>query len=461
MSLSVKADLGEKSMQVNTTVSEPPGGTGLADKGFSSFVAIWVSQFTTALATALSGFGLNVWVFQKTNSVTAVSLLATCLMLPRLFTIVFAGAVVDRYGPRLAIIAGNVGTLFSLLPSLVLFWGGQPKLWHIFLSLTLVSIWQSLIGPAVLASVPLVLGKKDFVRANGMLQAGSAASAIIAPLVGGLMVVHFELATVLAISLATYAVSIPILALTRIPRADGSNASQGTRSYLKEVSDAWGFLRYDPVLLRLTLVFGASSFVVAIATVLMKPLVLSFASPSALGTVMSLSGVGLLLGGLVVTALGKGATSFKQVMSLMGIAGFCMALAGSRPMVFLIALATLAYFFTMAIVSSGVQTIIQSSVPVALQGRVHATLAATSLATMPLAFPIAGPLADYVFEPLLADGGMLAGNVGRVIGVGAGRGIGLLFVILGSFIIGLSLIGRSEPRKEFGRANALAVNEQE
>src|SRR5690606_22451297 len=49
----------------------------------------------------------------------------------------------------------------------------------------------------------------------------------------------------------------------------------------------------------------------------------------------------------------------------------------------------------------------------------------------PLAYLLAGPLADDLFEPMLADGGALASTVGRVIGVGPGRGIAFLYVMLG------------------------------
>ena len=44
---------------------------------------------------------------------------------------------------------------------------------------------------------------------------------------------------------------------------------------------------------------------------------------------------------------------------------------------------------------------------------------------------MSGILVDNVFNPLLVEGGALASTVGRVIGVGDGRGIGLLLVVSG------------------------------
>jgi hypothetical protein len=49
----------------------------------------------------------------------------------------------------------------------------------------------------------------------------------------------------------------------------------------------------------------------------------------------------------------------------------------------------------------------------------------------PVGYVIAGPLADRVFEPLLATGGALAGSLGQFIGVGPGRGIGLMLIVMG------------------------------
>ncbi len=66
--------------------------------------------------------------------------------------------------------------------------------------------------------------------------------------------------------------------------------------------------------------------------------------------------------------------------------------------------------------------------------------------TRPLAYLLAGPLADMVFEPLLAADGSLAGSVGPIIGIGPGRGIALLFIVMGIIKVTVSLGGYLYPR---------------
>jgi MFS transporter, DHA3 family, macrolide efflux protein len=445
----------------NTIIAQTKSETGSGKTGFHSFIAIGFSQLISSLGAALMGFGISVWVFQTTNSVTSLSWLAVCSMLPRALSSIFAGVVVDRHGPRRAMMIGNVGELLSVLPVFVLLYNGQLQFWHICVTMALMSVCQSLLWPAVSSAIPALLGKEDFVRANGMLQAGNAVSGILIPLLGGVLALHYGLGAVLAITIGIYLISIPPLFMVHIPRTPITSEDGQPNSYMSSIGDAWIYFRQHRTLLRLMLIFAFSSFLIVIATVLLKPLILSFASAAALGTVLSIGALGMLLGALTVTAFGKGATNFKQVMFLMVVAGVCMALGGIRPVVWLISVATFLYSFTMPIISSGVQTIIQTSAPVNLQGRIHATLTAVTQGSMPLAFLIAGPLADYVFEPMLVDGGSLASSFGWILGVGPGRGMGLLLVILGSLIAGLSLLGQLNRQEQPLTINTLVVNEQE
>ncbi len=59
---------------------------------------------------------------------------------------------------------------------------------------------------------------------------------------------------------------------------------------------------------------------------------------------------------------------------------------------------------------------------------------------------MAGPLADNFFEPLLAEGGALTGSVGLALGTGAGRGMGLMFILVGLAITLAALITILNPR---------------
>ena len=92
------------------------------------------------------------------------------------------------------------------------------------------------------------------------------------------------------------------------------------------------------------------------------------------------------------------------------------------------------------------QALWQSKVPPDLQGRVFAMRRLVAWSTLPLAFVVAGPLADRVFEPWLAPGGALAATAGRILGVGDGRGIGLLLVVMGTLVVLTVAVAARLPR---------------
>jgi hypothetical protein len=63
-----------------------------------------------------------------------------------------------------------------------------------------------------------------------------------------------------------------------------------------------------------------------------------------------------------------------------------------------------------------------------------------------VAYPLSGLLADRVFEPFMASGTQLAGLLGRIIGFGPGRGMGLLFIVTGILAMVTALSAFVSPR---------------
>lgn len=74
-----------------------------------------------------------------------------------------------------------------------------------------------------------------------------------------------------------------------------------------------------------------------------------------------------------------------------------------------------------------------------LQGRAWGLIGVISQLGYVAAYALSGPLADYVFKPLLLKKGILAKSVGKITGTGNGRGAGLLIVIAGILLCVTSL----------------------
>ncbi|MBU7024236.1 MAG: hypothetical protein HXS40_08725 [Theionarchaea archaeon] len=124
----------------------------------------------------------------------------------------------------------------------------------------------------------------------------------------------------------------------------------------------------------------------------------------------------------------------RRVNGILGaslVSGTALVVCGLRTSIPLLAGALFVVFFTGPIANACSQAIWQVKTVPNVQGKVFAVRRMIALSVMPLSYLMAGPLADNVFEPLLAVNGYLAGSVGKILGTGPGRGIGLMIVIGG------------------------------
>jgi dipeptide/tripeptide permease len=192
--------------------------------------------------------------------------------------------------------------------------------------------------------------------------------------------------------------------------------------------------------------YAGVNFVLSFTTVLIIPLIVSFSSEAAAGTVLSVAGVGMLLGSLAVSAWGGPKRRVPGILIGIVVAGGFVALTGLRPSVPLIAAGSFLLLASTPIVNTASQVLWQLKVAPAVQGRVFALRRMISQAISPIAIVAAGPLADRVFEPLMADDGALADTVGRVIGTGPGRGIGLMIILSGLGVILMAVAGWLHPK---------------
>ncbi len=87
------------------------------------------------------------------------------------------------------------------------------------------------------------------------------------------------------------------------------------------------------------------------------------------------------------------------------------------------------------------QALIQMKVGLELQGRVVSMNQMLGWSMIPLGFITTGPLVERFFEPWMAVGGPLENSLGALIGMGAGRGMGLLMMVVGVLYLLLGVGG--------------------
>ncbi|MFN2168987.1 MAG: MFS transporter, partial [Anaerolineae bacterium] len=205
----------------------------------------------------------------------------------------------------------------------------------------------------------------------------------------------------------------------------------------------------QPGLRGLLSALAAINFLWGMVGALIVPMILGFTSSETLGFIISIAGAGMLAGSLVMSIWGGPKRRIDGVFGFEFISGLCFMLIGLRPSFWPTAIGAFGAHVTIAIVSGSNQAIWQSKIEPGMQGRVFAAQHMIARAASPLAYLLAGPLADGIFEPLLASGQPLAASIGRIIGTGPGRGIGLLFVLMGAIKLAVAAAGYAHPRVRF------------
>ena len=101
--------------------------------------------------------------------------------------------------------------------------------------------------------------------------------------------------------------------------------------------------------------------------------------------------------------------------------------------------------FCSMIIDGTSRSILQVEVEPDMQGRTFAAFNLVTNATLLLSYLLAGPVAERIFDPLLREDGALADGVGRVLGVGPGRGMALLLLVLGLVVVATAAVGYLSP----------------
>lgn len=415
--------------------------------GMRTFFVIWGGQVLSLLGSGLTGFALGVWIFQRTGSATQFAMIALAATLPAVLVSPFAGVLVDRWDRRRVMILADSFAALATAVLALLYWRGELALWHILIASAIGASMGAFQGPAWQASVTLLVPKAQLGRASGMSQMARALSNVLAPLLAGLLIVKLGVTAILLIDLGSYLIAVTTLLVVRIPRPRAAApASEAPRGVLHEAWQGWAAIRSRAGLFWMLLLFALLNFILGSVNALAGPMLLSFTSPERLGATLSLAGVGMLIGSVLMSVWGGPKRQIHGVLGWMIPVGLGVAIVGLRPSMPVV---VAGFFLAMAcvpIVNGCAQAIWQRKVPADLQGRVFATRGMVSMAAMPLAYLISGPLADRVFNPLLAEGGALASSVGGLIGAGPGRGIGLMFVLAGLGTAAASALGYLLPR---------------
>jgi MFS transporter, DHA3 family, macrolide efflux protein len=387
------------------------------------FFAIWTGQAFSLLGSMLVQFALVWWLTQTTGSATVLATATLVAVLPGIFIGPVAGALVDRWNRRIIMMVADSLIALVTLGLILLYAAGRMEVWEVYVAMFLRAALGGFHWPAMQSSTSLMVPKDQLARIAGLNQTLMGIMNIISPPLGALLLSVWPLSRVLAVDAVTAMLAVVPLFFVTIPQPERSSSAAvpgaASASVWADLRAGFRYVAGWPGLLAILIMAMVINFVVNPAFSLMPILVTKYFGRGALqlGWLESVWGIGVVTGGLVLSAWG----GFKRrvVTSLLGVIGIGLGtlIVGLSPVgAFTMALiGMLVAGFMNPIVNGPLMAVMQSTVAPEMQGRVFSLIQSASLAMMPLSLLIAGPIADaFGVRVWYVAGGVLCIAIGFV-----------------------------------------------
>lgn len=409
-------------------------------KSFKKFLLLWSGEFISAIGSGLTAFGLGVYVFQQTGKVSAMALVTLLAFMPSLLLSAAAGVLADRYDRRILMMFGDGLSALGLVYILVCMMNGGARLWQICVGVTISSVFSSLLEPAYKATITDLLTEDEYTKASGLVGVAGAAKYLISPIIAGFLLSVANIELLLIIDISTFFVTVAATMAVRKGLVSRKKGKRKGGSFVSEFKDGWRTVTKNRGILILVMITSVVTFFTGFVQTLLTPMFLAFTTAKVLGIAETFCASGMLVSSVVLGCLSikKGYVKILSV-SLFGL-GFFMVGFGFRENIWLICASGFLLFLMLPFANTSLDYLIRTNIDNELQGRAWGIIGVISQLGYVFAYAIAGPLADYVFTPLLLPEGALASTIGQIIGTGRGRGTGFLVIVAGIFLCVTSIV---------------------
>jgi len=405
----------------------------------TGFTMVWLGQLVSVLATNMSGFGLTIWAFQKTESATILGLVALSFTLPFVIISPFAGAMVDRYNRKLMMMVSDLGAVLATTAILILNSTGGLQIWHLCLANAIFGLSNSFQWPAYLATITTMVPKAQYGRANGMMSLIDSGPAVFSPILAGVLLPLIRLNGILLIDITTFFVAIGALLMVHVPQPELTEEGQaGKGSLMKEAAYGFKYIFARRSLFSLLLVILGLNLMGGLSQSLFAPMILLRTNNNSgtLGIVQSAFAIGGVAGGLIVSASGGFKKRIRGMLigwAVYAVFGLILFGLGRNLNMWIPVSIVAALCFPLTQSSSN--AIWQAKVAPDIQGRVFSARRLIAWLVDPIMPVLAGLLADRVLEPAMQGQTGLARTFGWLVGNGPGSGMSVQFIISGLLYI--------------------------
>ena len=397
-----------------------------------TFLTLWATQSLSQLGSAMTGFALTLWLYQKTGSALQTALLSICSYAPYVVLSIFAGALSDRWDKKKTMLACDTYAACCTLVILFLLKTDLLRPAHLYMLNAVTGLMNTVQQPASEVAMTLITPKKHYQKTSGLTYFSNSLVTILNPILATAVFAFAGMDGVILCDLATFVLAFVVLALfIKIPQQ--RTAETKRKSILRESRAGLAYLRENGMVLNLILFLAGVNLVASAFDAVLPAMILprKTGSEAVLGMVTSCAGIASLIGSVIVTLLPKPKNRIRVIYLTMlfslGTENFVIAFTES-PVVW--CMAQFLGWVVVPIMGASLNVVLRSTIPVEIQGRVYACRNTLQFFTIPIGFFLGGFLVDEVCEPIMAR------NIPWLTGLfGSGKGSGAAMVM---FLLGIA-----------------------
>lgn len=413
---------------------------------FNRFLLLWIGELVSTIGSGLTAFGFGVYIYEQTGRASDMALITLIGFLPMVLLSPIAGVFADRYDRRLLMILGDSLSVVGLIYIWICLLDGEATLGQICLGVGMSAVFASLIEPAYRATVTDLLSEDQYAKASGFVQIAGASKFLISPALAGILLKIADIRLLVLMDILTFFVTVSSTLVVRKniaklgAKKEGKKEAKRKRTFMEEMKEGWQAITQKRGVIVLVWMSSALTFFMGFLQTLAAPMILAFESSFVAGFMETFMAAGMLVSSVVIGIFSiKGGYHKVLSVALFG-SGLFMVLFGLKENTLLISLAGFLFFTTLPFANTSLDYLVRTNIDDAVQGRVWGLISVISQSGYIASYALSGILADYIFTPLLLEDGELANSVGRIVGIGSGRGIGLLISIAGLLLALLAII---------------------
>lgn len=366
ITVSVIELIGMKANREDSSDNFPPSALALWHN--SVYRTYWLGAFVSFLGSWMQTVAQGWVVYEITNSKWLLGLLGFLGSLPTTAFSLFGGVVADRFDKRRLVITTQKLFAINALVLAVLVLNGWVQFWHIALIATLNGLITAIDAPARQAMVTDLVGKESVTMGVAMNSAAFNTARVLGPAIAGKLIELVNAGWCFFINGISYFAII--FALWRVPSSPNTHTVERL-SVWSELQEGLVYMLRDGLLRTLVLLDCMLSVFAMSYTTLMPVFArdILFAGKQGLGNLFSATGIGALIGALVLTQVAGRVPRGKVLIT--AATGLCVGLllfANSR--VYMGSLACLVLVGCSAVSTLGsINALLQSLSPEHLRGR--------------------------------------------------------------------------------------------